>query len=142
VTSQPDESQSMDAVYTGDAARERQDPDLVVLHADDELDQSAPRYAADDPADGSLSEQWHDIQAMFVDDPRGSVQRAAQAADAAVGALVESLRESQAALMPADTAANVGDTEQLRGALRSYRVFCQRIADLDEQLPRAESMTR
>ena len=78
------------------------------------------------PAD--LGEQWHDIQAMFVDDPRGSVQRAAAAADAAVSALAELLRERQAALFPAGGAS--ADTEQLRETLRSYRVLCQNLADV------------
>ena len=90
------------------------------------------------PTEPVLSEQWHDIQAMFVDDPQGSVQRAAAAADDAVSALVESLRQRQAVLGPADPA----DTEQLRSTLRSYRIFCQRVADLDEQLPRVGAMDR
>ncbi len=76
---------------------------------------------------------------MFVDDPQGSVQRAAEAADAAVGALVESLRQSQAALVPAS---DPGDTEQLRAALRSYRVFCQQVAGLGGQLRRADATAR
>ena len=93
-------------------------------------------------ADRGLSQQWHDIQAMFVDDPQGSVQRAAQAADAAVSTLADSLREQQAALIPADRDGNPGDTEQLRAALRSYRIFCQRIEELDAQLPRAATTRR
>jgi hypothetical protein len=94
--------------------------------------------AAEDAASGGplaadvrptdLGEQWHDIQAMFVDDPRGSVQRAAAAADAAVSALAELLRERQAALSPAGGAC--ADTEQLRETLRSYRIFCQSLADV------------
>ena len=88
---------------------------------------SGDLLAADErPAD--LGEQWHDIQAMFVDDPRGSVQRAAAAADAAVSALAELLRERQAALFPAGGAS--ADTEQLRETLRSYRVLCQNLADV------------
>jgi hypothetical protein len=90
------------------------------------------------PTEPVLSEQWHDIQAMFVDDPQGSVQRAAAAADDAVSALVESLRQRQAVLGPADPA----DTEQLRSTLRSYRIFCQRVAVLDEQLPRVGATDR
>ena len=58
----------------------------------------APRAVA---ASGGLSEQWHDIQAIFVDDPHGSVELAAAAAEAAVSALVESLPQRQAALVPA-----------------------------------------
>ena len=83
-----------------------------------------------------LDERWHDIQAMFVDDPRGSVQQAAAAADAAVSALVQTLQQRQAALVPAGSAAgDPGDTEQLREALRSYRIFCQNLAEIGQQLP-------
>jgi len=96
-------------------------------------------------AGGRLSAQWHDIQAMFVDDPQASVERAAQAAEAAVSALVESLRQLQASVVPARMSsdaddADPGSTEQLREALREYRLFCQRVADLQEQLPRAGVM--
>ena len=91
---------------------------------------------------GRLGQQWHDIQAMFVDDPQGSVQRAAQAADAAIRTLVDFLRQQQAALIPADRDGNPGDTEQLRAALRSYRNFCQRAAELEAQLPRAGATRR
>ena len=79
-----------------------------------------------------LGEHWHDIQAMFVDDPRGSVQRAAAAADAAVSALAELLRERQGALSPAG--GDFADTEQLRETLRGYRIFCQNLADVGWQL--------
>jgi hypothetical protein len=82
------------------------------------------------PAD--LGEQWHDIQAMFVDDPRGSVQRAAAAADAAVSALAELLGERHAALSAAG--GESADTEQLRETLRGYRMFCQNLADVGWQL--------
>jgi hypothetical protein len=164
VTSHPDEPQpthapEMAGTQVGDMATEWRDPDLVVLTEDDEVDQEAVEEeqagqlagtarpaAADEPveggagANGAISEQWHDIQAMFVDDPQGSVQRAAQAADEAVSALVESLRRRQAALVPAGVPSDRGETEQLRAALRSYRIFCQRVAVLDEQLPRADAM--
>ena len=131
------------------------DPDIVVLDDDDVEDVTrvtAPQGshvltepALDEPADNEpvsnepvLSEQWHDIQAMFVDDPQGSVDRAAAAADDAVSALVESLRQR----LPAGPAGDPGDTEQLRSTLRSYRNFCQRVADLDEELLQAGPMAR
>jgi hypothetical protein len=79
-----------------------------------------------------LGEQWHDIQAMFVDDPRGSVQRAAAAADAAVSALAEELRKRRAAVSPAG--GDSADTEQLRESLLSYRILCQNLADVGWQL--------
>ncbi len=85
---------------------------------------------------GALGQQWHDIQAMFVDDPRGSVQLAAEAADAAVCSLVESLRERQNGMRPAagSASSDPADTEQLRGALRTYRAFFETVRDLAQRL--------
>jgi hypothetical protein len=105
----------------------------VVAAPEDDLDGAAtdsPMAADSRPAD--LGEQWHDIQAMFVDDPPGSVQRAAAVADAAVSALAEELRERQAALSAAD--GDPADTEQLRETLRGYRILCQNLADVGTQL--------
>jgi len=90
----------------------------------------------DDRPAADLGPQWHDIQAMFVDDPRGSVALAAAAADAAVSALAEKLQQ-RAALTQADA-----DTEQLREALRSYRVFCQSLADFGRQVGQPQTVSR
>jgi hypothetical protein len=87
---------------------------------------------------GSPGSQWHDIQAMFVDDPQGSVRRAAEAADAAVAALTELLRQRLGAPAPAVGSGSPGahgETEALREQLLSYRVFCESLADLGQQLP-------
>lgn len=85
------------------------------------------------PAD--LGQQWHDIKAMFVDDPRGSVELAAAAADAAVSALVETLHQRQSTLARTGNASvDPGGTEQLREALRSYRIFCQSLTDAGQRL--------
>ena len=93
------------------------------------------------PAD--LSQQWHDIQAMFVDDPRGSVDLAAAAADAAVSALVQTLQQRQSALVPAgSTSADPGGTEQLREALRSYRIFCQSLTEIGQRLAQPAAITQ
>ena len=92
------------------------------------------------PAD--LGQQWHDIQAMFVDDPRGSVELAAAAADAAVSALVETLHHRQSTLARTGHAsADPGGTEQLREALRSYRIFCQNLTDVGQRLAQPAAMT-
>jgi hypothetical protein len=106
--------------------------DVLVATADTTEPEPASR--------GDIGEQWHDIQAMFVDDPQGSVERAAQAADAAVSALVDSLRERHAALTPPGVPGDPGDTEKLRETLRAYRIFCQQLTELDGQLPRADAM--
>jgi hypothetical protein len=89
-----------------------------------------------------LGQQWHDIQAMFVDDPRGSVELAAAAAEAAVSALAETLHQRQSALAPAGgTSADPGGTEQLREALRGNRIFCQNLSEIGQRLPQPATMT-
>ncbi len=95
------------------------------------------------PANGGVSQEWHDIQAMFVDDPRASVQLAVEAAEAAVSSLVESLRERQAGLRPSASSAaatSPPDTEQLREALRQYRMFCEAVSDLGRRLPQVSGL--
>jgi hypothetical protein len=82
-----------------------------------------------------LSQDWRDIQAAFVDDPRGAVRLAAEVTDAALNGLIASLRSRQEALSGAsgDTAEH-RDTEQLRGELREYRVLCQSLAEIEQRL--------
>jgi len=170
VTSQPFTPQSESRTEPAGSSvapdtRSELDPDIVVLDDSDVeevtrltapedgyalMEPTSNEPAGNDPASSEpagsepagnepgLSEQWHDIQAMFVDDPQGSVDRAAAAADDAVSALVETLRRR----LPAGPAGDLGDTEQLRSTLRSYRDFCQRVADLDEELLRAGPMAR
>ncbi len=80
------------------------------------------------PAAALAGQQWSAIQAMFVDDPRGSVERAAAAADEMAKAFVASLQREQTALRAAwekDTT-----TEDLRTALQQYRAFCSRLEGL------------
>lgn len=82
----------------------------------------------DIPAAALAGQQWPAIQAMFVDDPQGSVERAAAAADEVVKAFVASLQREQAGLRAAwekDTT-----TEDLRTALQQYRAFCGRLEGL------------
>jgi hypothetical protein len=82
-----------------------------------------------------LSQQWHDIQAGFVDDPRGAVQMAAQAADAALTGLVNTLRDRQTTLGSAGTDGATDDTEILRSTLRELRQFCEDIERVGRELP-------
>jgi hypothetical protein len=80
------------------------------------------------PAAALAGQQWPAIQAMFVDDPKGSVERAAAAADEVAKAFVASLQREQTALRAAwekDTT-----TEDLRTALQQYRAFCGRLEGL------------
>src|SRR5882724_12155461 len=77
------------------------------------------------PAAAQSEQQWPAIQAMFVDDPKGSVQRGAAAADEVVKAFAASIEREQAALHAAWQ--NDATTEDLRTALQQYRAFCGRL---------------
>jgi hypothetical protein len=72
--------------------------------------------------------RWHQILAMFVDDPRSSAELAAGLVDDSIQALVASLREQQESLLAAWHDEHAG-TEELRTAVRHYRAFGNRLAD-------------
>jgi hypothetical protein len=59
---------------------------------------------------------------MFVDDPRGSIAKAASLVDDAIEAFIAASRERQASLASSWQTLD-GDTEQLRAVFREYRAF-------------------
>ena len=73
--------------------------------------------------------RWSEIQAMFVDDPRGSVQQAADLIDTAIEELVSSVRQRRTSLAASWQNGDAG-TEKLRGALRNYRAFWGIVLDM------------
>jgi hypothetical protein len=125
------------ATSPADAAPVATSPADATPAATSPVDASAPAASVSEPAgpngDGipaaALAEQqWPAIQAMFVDDPKGSVERAAAAADEVAKAFVASLQREQTELRAAwekDT-----NTEDLRTALQQYRAFCGRLEGL------------
>jgi hypothetical protein len=84
-------------------------------------------------ATASPSARWHEIQAMFVDDPRSSAEMAAGLVDESVQALVASVREQQDSLLAAWQGENA-DTEELRAAVQHYRAFGGRLADFTREI--------
>ncbi|GAB3686489.1 hypothetical protein GCM10027589_55240 [Actinocorallia lasiicapitis] len=76
-----------------------------------------------------LRRRWHDVQADFVDDPYETVRRAGQLTEEAVGRLTGSLTERKSEL---DDRWNddKDDTEELRQALKGYRVLLDRVLSL------------
>lgn len=82
------------------------------------------------PAAALAEQQWPAIQAMFVDDPQGSVQRAAAAAEEVAKAFVASLQREQATLRASWENGTDTTTEDLRTALQQYRAFCGRLEGL------------
>ena len=94
---------------------------------------------ATETGQASPGDHWHEIQAMFVDDPRGSVRFAAEAADGAVASLVETLRNRLASIEPsASSTDHANGTEGLRSTLRAYRTFCQVISELRERVAKSD----
>jgi len=80
------------------------------------------------PAAALAEQQWPSILALFVDDPRGAVERAAAAAGAVTESIVATLEREQAQLRA--SVPDGADTEELRTALQRYRAFCGRLEDL------------
>ena len=80
------------------------------------------------PAAALAQQQWPAIQSLFVDDPRGAVERAAAAAGEVAASLVATLEREQAELRASWQ--QDADTERLRTALQRYRAFCGRLEGL------------
>jgi len=83
-------------------------------------------------AAASESTRWHEIQVMFVDDPRSAVELAAGIVDDSGQALVAFVKEQQDSLLAAWHVEDAG-TEELRVALRHYRAFGTRLADFSRE---------
>ena len=75
---------------------------------------------------------WNEIQAMFVDDPRASVERAAGLVDDRVEEYIESVKKRQRSVQLAWQADDAG-TEELRVALQHHRTFWNSLEDLPDQ---------
>jgi hypothetical protein len=89
---------------------------------------AAPAAAGGVPAAALAEQQWSQIMALFVDDPRGSVERAAAAASEVAAALTASLEREQDHLRASWR--DDPSTEDLRTALQQYRAFCGRLEGL------------
>ena len=106
---------------------------LSVPDAEPESIPDSPAGSVTASVTASLNTRWHEIQAMFVDDPRSSAESAAVLVDDCVQALVASVREQQDSLLAAWHAENAG-TEELRAAVQHYRGFGNRLADFTREI--------
>ncbi|SRR6266571_1063230 len=70
--------------------------------------------------------RWQEIQAAFVDDPRGSVTRAASLAEDAVNTVM-TVAQARVRELRDGWESDGADTEQLRNALRRYRMLIDRL---------------
>ena len=99
--------------------------------AESPLAAAVPRPARPSPAAKDHT-RWHDVQAMFIDDPRASTEQAADLVDASVEALVMSVKERQKSLLSAWHGDDTG-TEELRMTLQQYRAFWNRLEDFPRE---------
>ncbi|WP_433509745.1 hypothetical protein ACQP2T_38140 [Nonomuraea sp. CA-143628] len=98
--------------------------------------ESAPAHAApqsvvlfdQDPSE--VQGRWRELQTSFVDDPSDAVQRAEGLVEEVVEAITSGLAARTGELR--DRWKGAGDTEQLRLALRDYRVVLERLLTLSE----------
>jgi hypothetical protein len=139
-------------VTAADAAPEDADADAVPVDAVDPVSADAfPRHAR--PADAipeaarpgmpsdttvvtsegdlagdpqQLHERWAAIQSTFVDDPRGSVEAAAELVTETINALTTAAKERETGLRSEWDHEGV-DTEVLRNTLRNYRGLLDRL---------------
>jgi hypothetical protein len=115
-----------DRAAAGPATPGRATPDPVGAGATARTAAAPASASAAATGNPDLSARWPEIQAMFVDDPRASVERAAGLVDDSVEALVVSVKEQQHALLSTWQGDNAG-TEELRTALQGYRAFWNRV---------------
>jgi hypothetical protein len=126
-------------VYTPEADGDAEEPGVADTSADSPSLVSVafttpePVSAALTAADTAAAEgQWNEIRAMFVDDPRASIERAAALVDGRVEELIQSVQARQHSMQSAWQAEDAG-TEELRVALQHYRAFWRSLDDLPAQ---------
>ena len=84
------------------------------------------------------AEQWREIKAMFVDDPSGSVQAASGLVEQAIEGLMASVRERQESLATSWQAGDAAGNEELRNALRGYRLLFDELDQISRQFPASQ----
>jgi hypothetical protein len=132
VRGEDDTAAEMPAAGSAGAAGAASEAAAVPAGAADGGPGREPRAATESAGGAGSAGRWPDIQAMFVDDPRASVEQAAGLVDDCVEALVVSVKERQHALL-SDWQGTGTDTEQLRTVLQRYRTFWSSLEDFSRQ---------
>jgi hypothetical protein len=112
------------------ARRQAQPPFETVAHPDADM-----RHDVDDHAIALFSDEqvsdlrgrWDQIQAGFVDEPRGAVEKADALVADAIAKLAEGFARTRAELDRQWKRGDSVSTEDLRQALRQYRSFFSRL---------------
>ncbi|GHF70221.1 hypothetical protein GCM10010218_59460 [Streptomyces mashuensis] len=89
-------------------------------------DDEAPQLLTDDEERG-FRDRWQDIQIRFVDDPREAVHEADALVADVMQTLAATFSQHKKDLEAQWSQGEQIDTEELRGALRRYRSFFNRL---------------
>jgi hypothetical protein len=100
----------------------------VITDATEDRDSRMPLFAADQLSE--LRNRWADIQATFVDEPRGAVEKADALVSEAVTKLAEGFARTRDELDKQWKRGDSVSTEDLRQALRHYRSFFDRLLNV------------
>jgi hypothetical protein len=115
------------------AAEPRSAPETPFAFSVPPATEPGPAPAAPAARDStSPGTRWQEIQSMFVDDPRASLQLAAGLAGDSAAALAVSIQEQQRSLLAAWQDDDPG-TEELRTTLQQYRTFWNRLEDFSRE---------
>jgi hypothetical protein len=99
----------------------------IEAEAETETEAQAEAVAPSEISSAS-QDDWHEVVASFIDDPRGSVQAAAALAETEIAAYITALNQREETLRRAWQAEADPSTEDLRIALRDYRELCRQLA--------------
>ncbi len=101
-----------------------------VTTMDPETSSATTEVAEDASSEDESSElqlRWNDIEAAFVDDPAGSVQKADMLVEEAIEQLMSRVDDARSRLEAQWARDDAASTEDLRLALTRYREFFQRL---------------
>jgi hypothetical protein len=124
---EPDVAATVEYVPEAEADAEIEAEAEAEIEAEAETEAQAEAVA---PSEISSANQdnWHEVVASFIDDPRGSVQAAAALAETEIAAYISALNQREEALRLAWQSEADPSTEDLRIALRDYRELCRQLA--------------
>ena len=103
-------------------------PTQVITDVTEDRDSQMPLFAADQLSE--LRNRWADVQAAFVDEPRGAVEKADALVSEAVTKLAEGFARTRDELDKQWKRGDSVSTEDLRQALRHYRSFFDRLLNV------------
>ena len=118
---QPDDRTTTTATEDMSEGRDRED----VLELPESGMEAGPLFAEEQSA--TYRSRWDEIQARFVDDPRGAVREADELVSTVIGELETSFHSRRDSLEAGWQQGDDTSTESLRLALQAYRSFFGRL---------------